>query len=334
MITVDQWKAIRRVDHLTVPGFSFRRGFYRAHARYRDPGNRPSLKYFDKYVQRFHTVRNNFDKVNALASVIRQTAHFVAVRNKDDRYDKAVNTLHNHALTAMDEICGSAHQQSMENHITRLARPARTITINVLAVTKSSERTWPGLLPAKIREHIKAANDCPAFQKAKLTVVPFNRRITHITNYGGGPILCPDRDGVPAYMKDKFLESSPSSGGRLVGYCNSLQNTHGPKCIDVAYIPDFVDKDTGGLTMRAGVKWGGVAPDRPIVVININPAPALQLRGGLETTLAHELGHAICGCGVHAAAADNLMAGGNERNGRNQANRGQCAWFCSNPWVA
>jgi hypothetical protein len=331
VITLDQWKSIRRVDHLTVPVFSFRRGFYKVHPRYRDPANRPDLKHFDRYIQRFHSVKDDFDRVNHLASIIRRSANFIAGRNKNDRYDKAVNTLHNEALTAMNQICGHAHQQEMENYITNTARPGRTIKINVLIVTKPGE-TVPVLLPRKIVDHIVEANFCRAYKKAGLKLDLATRTYTHLTNYGGGPILCP-HPPAPQYMDGKFLETSNESGGRLINYCNSLGNNNGARTIDVAYIPDFVDKDTGGLTFRAGVKWGGATPLRPIVIINANPSQAMRDRGGIDTTLAHELGHAICGCGLHAEAANNLMAGGNDRDGSNRANPGQCAWFCSNDWV-
>ena len=73
MLTSVQWESARQVDHLSLPSFSFRRGFYMAHPRYRDPNNRPDLKFLDAWVTQFNTANNDFDRITALGSIIGAT---------------------------------------------------------------------------------------------------------------------------------------------------------------------------------------------------------------------------------------------------------------------
>jgi hypothetical protein len=331
MLTLERWKQIRRVDHLTLPGLSFRRGFYWAHPRFRNPANRPDLKVYDRWVRDYHAANNDFDRVNQLCHILQTTSNFIDQRDTNDRYDQAVNELHNQTITEMNRICGDQHQQAMENYITGQARPARQILINIIVVTVHGTLMPRGVLQT-LATHIRSANACPGFQSANLSVRRANQINTHLTRYQTQSITL-THPPAPENVVGKVHPDMGISGGRLISYCNNLGTVNGAKCIDVVYIPDFEVSDTAGMTLRAGKQRQSGTPQRPIILINMNPSRALRERGGLETTLAHELGHAICSCGEHAADAANLMAGGDNRNGNDQLSFGQRAWFSSNPWV-
>lgn len=328
MLTLDQWKNIRRVDHVTLPGFSFRRGFYRAHARYRDPNNRPDLKFLDAHVQACHTAKSDWDRMTALGDILAEGSKFVAGRAGDDRYATAVNVLHNHALRGVADIVGNGYQKDVEDFVTRGSPRIRRITVNLFIVTPVGGTPSP-YLTQTILDHVLEAYVTPAFLGAGVLVHVPNREPTHLTSFQGQSITLAG-DGVPENVRGKIHPESPNSAGRLIRHCNSLG---GGKRLDVAYVPDFEISDVAGKTNRAGKMCGGVAPTRPIIMINANPSQALADRGGLNTTLAHEFGHAICGCGEHSTDPNCLMADGNNRNGKNEFSLGQRAWFACNEWV-
>lgn len=334
MLTLDQWKNVRRVDHITLPGFSFRRGFYWAHPRVRGPENRPDLKIYDPWVAAFNMARNDVDKMTQLGLIIQAAALIISQRDVqgfNDRYYAVVNTLHNHALTEVNRICGVGKQQAVENYITGQNRPAKQITVNIIILTQHGHLLPHGILN-KITTHITAAN--AVFQAANISLQRASLINTHLTQYQGRSITLTQPD-FPQQVVGKVLPASTKSGGRLIGYCNSLGNNNGATCIDIVYIPDFELSDVAGMTLRAGNQYceGGI-PLRPIVLINTNPSQALIDRGGINTTLAHELGHAVSGYGSHSANADNLMAGGDARNGNNNLTLGQQAWYSSSGWVS
>ena len=333
MLTLSQWKNVRRVDHITLPSFSFRRGFYWAHPRVRGPQRRPNLKIYDPWVGAFNMARNNIDKMTQVGSIVKAAAEIIAQRDTDgyqDRYYAAVNTINNHALAEINGICGPGTQQNAENYITNQNRPARTISVNIIILTSHGNLPPHGIL-GDITTHIAAATG--VFQAANITVNRANLVNTHLTQFQGESITLTQPD-FPLQVVGKVLPASPKSGGRLIGYCNSLGNANGARCIDVVYIPDFELSDVAGMTLRAGNQYcQGGTPNRPIVLINSNPSQALIARGGIDTTLAHELGHALSGYGSHSANADNLMAGGDARNGTNNLTLGQKAWYSASPWV-
>ncbi len=333
MFTLAQWKNVRRVDHITLPGFSVRRGFYWAHPRVRGVENRPDLKIYDPWVEAFNMANNDIDKISQLGLIIEAAALILSQRDTDgykDRYYEVINTLQNHALAGVNKICGAGNQQAMENYITNRGRAAKRIYINVIIVTKHGELVPHGILN-KINTHITAANG--VFQDANISVHRASKVNTHLTQYQGESITLAGPD-VPPRVVGKVLPASTKSGGRLINYCNSIGNNNGATCVDVAYIPDFELSDVGGMTLRAGNQYceGGI-PQRPIILVNSNPSQGLMDRGGINTTLAHELGHAISGYGSHSASADNLMAGGDIRNGNDNLTLGQRAWYNSSQWV-
>jgi len=334
VFTLAQWKNVRRVDHISLPGFSVRRGFYWAHPRVRGIENRPNLKIYDPWVEAFNMAQNNIDKISNLGLIIEAAALILSQRDTDgykDRYYNVINTLQNHALAEVNIICGAGNQQAMENYITNQSRPAKRIYINVIIVTKHGDLVPHGFLN-KINAHIAAAN--VVYQGANISVQRASTVNTHLTQYPQGESITLAGPDIPPRVVGKVLPASPKSGGRLINYCNSLGNNHGATCIDVAYIPDFELSDVGGMTLRAGNQYcADGTPQRPIVLINNNPSQALIDRGGIDTTLAHELGHAISGYGSHSASTDNLMAGGDLRNGNNNLTLGQRAWYNSSQWV-
>lgn len=329
MISSQQWKNTRQVDHLSLPAYSFTRGFHLAHPRFRDPANRPDLQNFDALVQAYHQTTNNFDRLTLLGSIINQTVNFVAVRGPGDRYGAAANVLHNSALVDINNICGHLHQHALEDWVNNVARPARHIDIHVIILTPVGGAI-PGGLPATITAHINNANNTMAFQTANITLQRAVAANTHATQYAGNSILL-TAPPAPANKAGCFQPDIAASGGRLIQFCNNIGNANGAQCIDVVYVPDFELDGVAGRTFRAGQTYAGVQVQRPIVLVNSNAPAGLAVTW--PTTLAHELGHAICSEGDHSTDPNNLMADGNNRNGNNGLSVGQRAWFCSNNWV-
>ena len=331
MYTLAQWKNVRRVDHLTLPGYSFRRGLYWAHPRYRDPANRPDLKWLDTWVTQFNGANNDFDRMKILANIIGATVPFVAARAPGDRYGLAANALHNQAILDMNAISGVAHQQGMEDWINNIARPARTIDINPIILTPVGGAV-PGATAAKVGNDIANANACLGYQQASLTL---NNIVAaghiHATQHAGQSILLTNPP-APVAVAGKINPDSHLSGGRLIHYCNALAVP--PNTVHVVYVPDFELPGVSGRTFRAGVSYcpgGPVTPTCPIVMINATPPAAAAITS--PTTLAHEVGHAICRCGDHDSDASALMADGNNRNGVNALSVGARAWMATNDFA-
>ena len=133
--------------------------------------------------------------------------------------------------------------------------------------------------------------------------------------------------GAPVQVQGTFQDSM-GGGNRLIDYCNTLPRTAD---VDVVYVPAFDQDDIQGRTFRAGVGQNNHVPLRPIITVRVTPP---QGAGATHpTTLAHEMGHALCTEPGHSASANELMTAGHNRNGTNSLTLGQMAWFCNNPYV-
>ena len=223
------------------------------------------------------------------------------------------------------------HQHAMEDWINNVARPARTVDINVIILTPVGAAV-PALVAAKVATDILNANACLGYQQAALTLNNIAAGgHTHITQHAGNSILLTNPPAPPA-AAGKINPDSNISGERLINYCNSLAGLPA-HTVDVVYVPDFELPGVSGRTFRAGQTYcpGAVTPTRPIVMMNANPPAAAALTS--PTTLAHELGHAICNNGEHDSDGNTLMADGNNRTAINALSVGQRAWMCSNPYA-
>jgi len=326
MLTLVQWKDIRRVDHVSLPAVSLSRGIYIAHPRWRqrDPTQRPDLKVFDTHVQAYLALQSNFDKITALAEIMSLTYHFIAGRGGNDRYSQAVTQLYNSALLDMNALCHPAHQQAMEHYITGVSRPARTVRVNLLLIKPSAVPAPPanGLVATA---HIQTANAAQCFQDAQITVAPVGPIMQIHQNAHNQPFLL--GPPAPVIVQGTFQDSA-GGGDRLIDYCNTLPRNAD---VDVAYVDAFDQADIQGRTFRALQDYNGHVAQRPIIVIRLTPAVGGGATHG--TTLLHELGHALCSESSHSADPANLMAGGANRTGADELSLGEAAWFCCNPYV-
>ena len=331
MFTSGQWKDLRRVDHVKFIGFSFSRGVYLANPRWRrfDANHRPDLKVFDPFVDQANQAQNGFDRMTALARIIDTGYHLIqnrqAAGHAGDRYSNAVDALHNRAVLDMNQIVGAHYQQAMEDYITGVNRPARTIRINRLLI-KPNAGAVSAVDAAAIGQQIQSANAAAAFQGAQIDVATVGA-ITRIhQDANNQPFLL--GPAAPLALQGSFQDSAVG-GERLIDYCNSLQHDAD---MDVVFLDAFDQSDVQGRTFRALNSYNGHAPRRPIVAVRLTP-----VAGGAAThptTLLHELGHALCSEPSHSLAPDNLMAGGAIRSGVDQLSPGQMAWFCNNPYVS
>jgi hypothetical protein len=330
MYTLGQWQDIRRVDHFKFVGVSFSRGFYIANPRWRqfDANDRPDLKGFDQYVTAFNLAQSPFDRMSALGEIISLGYHFIQGRQApaqaNDRYNNAVDALYNRAIIDMNLIAGHLRQQAMEHHITGVARPARTIQVNVLLI-KPSAVAAPAGDAITINAQIANANASAAFQNAQIAVnqvggiVQVHEDAHHQSFLLGA--------AAPLHVRGTFQDSAVG-GDRLIDYCNGLPRTAD---MDVVFVDGFDQADVQGRTFRAQNDYNGHTALRPIIAIRLTPVV-----GGAAThptTLVHEFGHALCSEPSHSADANNLMAGGANRTGIDNLSAGLNAWFCNNPYI-
>src|SRR5271166_3257801 len=89
MLSLAQWQAARRVDHIEVPLLNF-------HPRYRalNANNRPDLKIFDPLVQGYAAATTELERVIVLGDILDLAAAFLANNNAAlQRYLTPVQTL-------------------------------------------------------------------------------------------------------------------------------------------------------------------------------------------------------------------------------------------------
>jgi hypothetical protein len=327
MLTLGQWVDRRRVDHFSIPSVSLSRGIHIAHPRWRarNPNNRPDLKVFDPWVVAFHQANNRFDRISALGEII-ELGSPVIHNHGNDQYGQAVTQLYNDALIELNNVCGANYQQAIEHYITGVARPARTVRMNVILI-KTSNAPAPQNALGTINNHIQTANALACYQQAQLTLARVGNVAQIHQNAQGVSFLLTAQMGAPQNVQGTFQDSA-GGGDRLIDYCNALPRTAD---VDVVYVPGFDQDDVQGRTFRATVGQSGHIPQRPIIAVSLVPGQG----GGAThaTTLAHEMGHALCTEPAHSASANELMTAGHNRNGNNDLTLGQMAWFCNNPYV-
>ena len=330
--TLDQWKQARRVDHLQINilGAKF-------NPRFRDPQGRPDLKVFDAQVAAFWAADNNFDKVSALASIVADTSDyiggFVALPNpggQDNRYLTPVQGLQAQAQGELNLICGGGTAVQRDQDIVNLNNavvPAPKVAlVNVYYIgVHGSPAPNLAAIDAFIDNHINVANGLACYTTARLTIARHNPNATLITDFNGESILYTDQQNAGLFhegARSIFL---------LIGLLNGLAPAPAGR-IDLVYHEGFVADDVQGFTARTAGLYSGRTPNaRPIVLVRRTPGPGGALTH--PTTLAHEMGHALCECGQHASNANDLMSGGATRNGVNNLSIGQMAWFRNNPYA-
>ncbi len=327
MLTLGQWKETRRVDHVDLGIAAVR--FRGASVALTD------LKIYDADVAAYPSAANDFDRVTVLGRILEQTRSYLGLPagTVPQRYARAVDALRNAASQDLNRICGTRYQPLRTADLMQMARRGalspKTIAINVLYLAPVGAAPNVGPIDAIINGHIAQANACAGFMRAGLSVARSSAVAVVATQTAAGEsILNPVSPAVPVAKQGRLAEGG-EGGRRLIRYCNALAAA--PGSVDVVYADHFDQDDVQGRTYRAGSESLGIAPNRPIVAITLNP-PA----GGAATyatTLAHELGHALTGCPDHSTDPANLMCGGGSRSGSNQLSDGQVAWLRNNAWV-
>lgn len=332
MMTLAQWENTRRVDHVALPG-----GFNPRCRGNSGPGPQ-NLKGLDQFVQAYAQVQGQDDwaKVGALAQVVQEALAYIAaaqLAHVDQRYITAAQTLLTSANADLNLICGAPHQANRNTDLATLnangALMQRTVRLNVYYLAPIGANPNLGPIDQVIDQHITNANQLACYQRAHITFQRVNGVATVATQTGGGgSILLPAVDPVPLNQRGKFADGG-MGGQRLVQYLNA--SNAGANTSDVVYLDNYetAQNDVQGRAYRTNDQT--LAPNRPIVTVTLNPP--IGGAATYPTTLAHELGHAITGCPAHIQDANNLMSGGNMRNGTNSLSDGQIAWLRNNPWA-
>lgn len=126
---------------------------------------------------------------------------------------------------------------------------------------------------------------------------------------------------IVAPFDGKFYESQL---GLLASNTNLTQERD---CIDIYYMNKFYSADVRGVTVRPDGQpegYRGRPPIRPFILINCSNTS--------DSTLAHELGHALLDDGGHVDSSDNLMASGAVRSG-NAISQAQVQKILASPYV-
>ncbi|HQU28880.1 MAG: hypothetical protein KC563_01200 [Nitrospira sp.] len=344
MMSLAQWKETRRVDHvhIHVPCVG------QAHPRFRryqgpDQGW-TDLKGFDASVEAVQNAvaDSTFHKVTLLSELLQDTRHYLdhVPAAIPPRYTSAVQALHQSVTLDLNHICGGMFEPQRNADLSNLAAhgvgglPPRLMTVNVyflIPVGMALGVADAEGINGRINQHIANANQDRAFRDGNLTVERRNKNLILVSQTAQGQsILAPDLPQVPQHLRRTF-STEGSCRDRLITYCNAVQGVPAGS-IDVVYLNHYDQADVQGYTLRAGQDYNGYVPARPIVTITMNPPN--EGMATYPTTLAHELGHALTGCGEHVPNGESLMAAGNNRNGEDQLTHGQLAWFRNNPFAS
>jgi hypothetical protein len=199
-----------------------------------------------------------------------------------------------------------------------------------------------GHIDTMIDAHLLAANTLYAGHGMRLSVVRRNAvatvasRVdanTPATSTNSLLDFTPDPTTISAASRP-FLAQMQASAGKFSMAARSrisawLKTQPVPAdTVDLVYVPSFAEDDAQGLTTRPHSGGLATTPDRPYVTIGWNPLNAATFPTAavtFPTTLAHELLHALMDDGTHTADANNLMAGGADRNGTNVISTAQMA---------
>jgi hypothetical protein len=331
MITLAQWENTRRVDHVHLPGGLNPR--FRGNA---GPGLQ-NLKGLDQFVQAYAQVQGQDDwaKVGALAQIVGEAlAHITAAQGQvNQRYITAAQTLLTSANTDLNLLCGAQFQTNRTADLVALHANGplvqRTVRLNVYYLAPIGANPNVAPIDQTINQHVTNANQLGCYQRASITFQRVNAAAAVATQTAsGGSILLPAVASVPLNQQGKFADGG-MGGQRLVEYMNA--SGAAANTIDVVYLDNYenAQNDVQGRAYRTNDL--ALALNRPIVTVTLNPPV-----GGAATyptTLAHELGHAITGCPAHIQDGNNLMSGGNIRNGTNNLSDGQIAWLRNSAWA-
>lgn len=317
MMTLDQWKNTRRVDHERVVflGHVFNR-------RTRPRPDYADLKVFDQDVAGFHAAQAKFDKIAFLGDILADTGRFLANAPKDleARYLTAARALRDSAEDELTTLCGAANPpDAMSKDIVAMSNATaltpKAVTVKAYSCVSGGSAFSSGAIDSRINSHLATANQL--FGAAGVQVSRLNPTAAVIPptgTFGGRPIL--DQGRFDEIRESAFI---------LVKYINSQG---GGATIDVVYVERFKDDDVQGFCCRRGKVYSGATPNRPIVVVTLSPPAAGAAT--YDTTLAHEMTHALTGEGTHADQPDSLMAGGANRNGTNVMSLAMLSWLRNN----
>jgi hypothetical protein len=317
MMTLDQWKNTRRVDHdrMVVFGKVFNR-----RTRPRPPY--ADLKSFDADVMGFQQAQGKWEKITCLGDILADCDQFIrnSPPNLEARYTNAVRALQTSAEDELARLCNDANPPNqISQDVVALARGTalapKACTIKTYYCIPPGSAFQRNVIDNTINAHLVTANGL--FAPAGMQVGRVNAQALPIpANFNNMPVLTNGRfDEVrqSAFVLVKFL------------------NTQGGAAIHVVYVERFADDDVQGFCCRRGNIYSGATADKPIVVVTLTPPGAGA--GTYGTTLAHELTHGLTSEGTHAENADSLMAGGANRNGTNDMSLAMLAWVRNNPAV-
>lgn len=318
MLTLDQWKNARRVDHdqMVILGHVFNR-----RTRPRPPY--ADLKAFDADVRDYHTTQMKFDKIVFLGDLFVETSRFIANAppNLPARYLTAARTLRDAAEDELSIQCGAtvpAAQRAADilAMANGTALAPKAAGVRIFSLVPQGSAFTADRINALINIHLVSAN--ALFNPAGLTVTRLNDRPLPIpATVNNRPVL--DNGRFDELRESPFL---------LLKHLNAQRSAAN---VNVIYVERFKDDDVQGFTCRKGNVYSGSTADVPAVVVTLTPPPAGAATYG--TTLAHELGHAIMGEGTHANDPDSLMAGGANRNGTNEMSLAMLSWLRNNSVV-
>lgn len=317
MMTLDQWKTARRVDHDRVV---FLGKVFNRRTRPRPPY--ADLKAFDADVMGFHAAQAKFDKIVFLGDILADTDQFIrnAPVGLEARYLTAVRALKDSAQDELARLCNDANPPNqIAQDVVALARGTalapKTATVKTYYCVPPGSAFTRGAIDGTINNHLVTANGL--FNPAGVQVTRVNTQALPIpAQFNNRPVLTNGRfDEVreSAFVLVKFL------------------NTQAGASMHVVYIERFQDDDVQGFCCRRGGTYSGATADRPIVVVTLTPPGAGAAT--YNTTLAHELTHGLTTEGTHADNPDSLMAGGANRNGTNDTSLALLAWLRNNPAV-
>lgn len=326
MLTLAQWKDVRRVDHADL-------GLTHPRIQAQAPGV-PALDGFDADVTACAAATNDFDRVGALGRIVARarTGYLdVPAAAMPQRYAAAAVQIYDAARADLSAICLPAYQVARTKDIVDLANAAalapKAVQINVFYLAPVGAAPAVAAVDAVVNNHIGAANNAAGYQRAGISFVRTNAHAVVATQTAAGDsLLLPAIAAVPAAMRGKFADGGVG-GPRLVIYSNASGGAAGT--IDVVYLDHYDQVDVQGRTFRAGADYAGQTPTRPIITVTLNPqAPVAPT---YQTTLAHEMGHALTGYSDHSVDPNSLMAAGAIRNGTNAMTDGMIGWFRNNP---
>jgi hypothetical protein len=336
MLTATQWKQSRRVDHFKVASFNI---------RYRGAPD-VQLKAFDQLVTDYHAALSDHARIIALGEIIARATAFGA----------GVHTAQTHtpvtALAVVAEqdlrllLAGrdvNADGAVAELRVLPNTWGARQVRVNTWIVVPDAQRNQNfAHIDAMIDAHLLAANQLYAGQGMQLTVVRRNAvstvssradanaeatRTNSLLDYTPDPATI--TDGLRPFLAQLQASAgkfSMEARSRIAAWLNAKAVP--ADTIDLVYVPTFAEDDAQGLTTRPHSTGLATTPDRPYVTIGWNPLNAMAFPTAavtFPTTLAHELLHALMDEGTHTADANNLMAGGSNRNGTNVISTAQMA---------